>query len=93
MSRLVHLLPTCRDMSRLLSDAMDHRLPWHARAKMYAHLRICALCRAYQRQLSLLRAVLRHDPARLSDDATSAHRGLSLEAKERIRRVLDSFRP
>lgn len=93
MSRLSQAFPTCRDMSRLLSEAMDRRLAWHVRARMHAHLRICALCRAYRRQLSMLRHILRRDPARLSDEATSPHQGLSEEAKERIRRALDSSRP
>ena len=93
MSRPSRWFPTCQDMSRLLSDAMDTQLPWHLRARMHVHLRICALCDAYKRHLSLLRSILRHDRARTGDEATSQQPGLSPDAKERIQRALDSHRP
>ena len=93
MSHPSRWLPTCRDMSRLLSDAMDTRLPWHLRARMYVHLRVCTLCEAYKQHLALLRSVLRHDRARqIVDEEASPRSGLSTEAKERIRRALDSSR-
>ncbi|GKS59561.1 hypothetical protein YTPLAS18_30880 [Nitrospira sp.] len=93
MSHPSRWFPTCRDMSRLLSDAMDARLPWHVRARMHVHLRICTLCEAYQHHLALLRSVLRHDGApQIADTTTPPQSGLSAEAKERIRRTLDSSR-
>ena len=83
--------PSCQDMSRLLSDSMDVRLPWHLQIRMFVHLRICAMCEAYKRHLALLRSVLRHGRAQqIADDATSPQSGLSAAAKERIRRTLDS---
>jgi len=90
MSWVARLLPTCQEMSKLLSDALDRRLPWHIRTRMFVHLRMCMLCKQYQHQLALLRRLLR-----LTNDSHSAgvqvlQAGLSDEAKERIRRALDS---
>lgn len=92
MSWLSHILFTCKDMSRLLSDAMDQSLPWQTRLRMRAHLQICALCRRYQQQLTLLREVLRKRNTMLHDNADIDAPSLSAEAKSRIQRALDSHR-
>ena len=88
MSWLAHLAPTCQEMARLLSDAMDHRLPWHVRIRMHVHLWMCQVCRSYQHQLALLRNLLRRKSH--SEAEPTAQPQLSAEAKERIRRALDS---
>jgi hypothetical protein len=90
MSRRASLIYTCQDMSRLLSDAMDRTLPWHTRLRMQLHLRICLLCRQYQHQLTLLRAVLRKSGNQLTEAEHTHAPGLSPEAKARIQRALDS---
>lgn len=90
MSRSASLIYTCQDMSRLLSDAMDRTLPWHTRLRMHLHLRICLLCRQYQHQLALLRAVLRKSDNQLTEAEHTQTPGLSPEAKARIQRALDS---
>lgn len=90
MSRRASLIYTCQDMSRLLSDAMDRRLPWHAHLRMHLHLRICLLCRQYQHQLTLLRDVLRKSGNQLTDAEHTPAPGLSPEAKARIQRAIES---
>lgn len=92
MSWLFRMLPTCRDMTRLLSDSMDRTLPVHIRLRMVLHLRMCVLCERYKRQLGLLRDVLRKDGARLIEVDRPQKPRLSAEAKERIRRAIDSSR-
>ncbi len=92
MSRLSHIIYSCQDMSRLLSDAMDRSLPWHTRLRMSWHLRVCLLCRRYQQQLTLLRHVFRKSATKLDEDDRVNVPGLSPEAKARIQRALDSSR-
>jgi hypothetical protein len=89
---VVRLLPTCQEMSKLLSDASDRQLPWHIRTRMFVHLRMCVLCEQYRRQLALLRRLLRltNDSHSAGVQVVQAQAGLSDEAKERIRRALDS---
>lgn len=71
------LLPSCRDVSRLLSEARDSgRLGLHTRL----HLSICAVCRRLQAQLKLIGEAV----ARAPEDGPR----LSEEAKERLRRAL-----
>ena len=90
MSWMFRMLPSCREMARLLSDSMDHAVPLDKRIRMYLHLRMCVLCHGYRRHLDLLRNVLRSDSARLVEADSPYNSRLSTEAKERIRRALDS---
>ena len=93
MSQPSRLMFSCQEMSRLISDAMDRTLPLHVRIRMRLHLLICTLCQRYQKQLSLLRDVLRMNGAKLNEDDHANTPTLSLEAKARIRQKLDSHHP
>lgn len=92
MTVLSKMLPTCRDMARLLSEAMDRTLPWHVRVRMRLHLLMCVLCERYKQQLHFIREALRNDAGRLNLDADPQEPCLSDEAKARIRHALDSHR-
>ena len=90
MSWLSGILPTCRDMTRLISDGMDRSLPFHVRLRMHLHLRMCLLCERYKRQLSFIQQVLRKHEDRLIDADGSQQPSLSPEARHRIQHTLDS---
>jgi predicted anti-sigma-YlaC factor YlaD len=85
MRLMARVMPSCRDISRLVSDAMDHRLPLHQRALIRLHLSMCALCRRYERQLHLLRHAADHfaDP-----EENQVIPPLSAAAKERLKASL-----
>jgi hypothetical protein len=72
------LMPSCVDVSRLVSEALDSGRPLSLHVRL--HLSICAVCRRVRAQF----AVLRHGAARPSDAGPS----LSDEAKARLRRSL-----
>ncbi|WP_321871851.1 zf-HC2 domain-containing protein [Burkholderia ubonensis] len=46
----------CKDVTRLLSDALDRRLTVHERVQVRVHLPTCSGCRLYREQIALLRA-------------------------------------
>lgn len=92
MSWLFRMLPTCRDMTRLLSDSMDRALPFHVRMRMHLHLRMCVLCEGYKHQLGLIRDVLRKDGTRIMEADRPQKSCLSAEAKARIQRALNTHR-
>lgn len=81
-------MPTCQEMTRLLSDAMDRSLPFHLRIRMQVHLGMCTLCQRYQRQLKLIRGMLRHQGDQLNTAWNLREPSLSPEAKQRLRRAL-----
>lgn len=50
---------TCKEASRLLSDAQDSDLPARDRAYLRLHLVICEACRNAQTQIGFLRQAMR----------------------------------
>ena len=71
--------PTCAEMSRLTSRALEQPLTIKTRMKMRLHFVICAWCRRYFEQINFL-----HDTApRLELDQLPG-RGMSAEARQRI---------
>ncbi|WP_455245542.1 zf-HC2 domain-containing protein [Petrachloros mirabilis] len=85
-------MPSCRDTAKLLSDAMDRRLPLHVRIPLQLHLSACRLCRKYQKQLRLLRELFRRAPAEILNLSQSSESSLSAEAKNRIKQAINSYR-
>ena len=49
----------CKDVSRLISQAQDERLPLVARLRVRLHLSLCAMCSRFQAQLEFLREAAR----------------------------------
>ncbi|MFM9881048.1 MAG: zf-HC2 domain-containing protein [Burkholderiaceae bacterium] len=52
------LLPDCQEVSRLLSDGRDQRLPPAERARLRLHLVICKTCRGVDEQFDFLRRAM-----------------------------------
>lgn len=44
-------MPTCRDMSELVTDYLEQALPVRARAGVRWHLLLCPACRTYFAQM------------------------------------------
>jgi len=80
-------MPTCRQVSRLQSDALDQHLPLPKRFGLQLHLLVCKWCRRYGKQIRFLREAVHEHPAEV-DEATP--RTLSPEARERLKRSLRS---
>jgi uncharacterized membrane protein len=75
----------CRQVTRLVSQAMDAKLPWHQRLEIRIHLLYCIWCRRYAAQIQFLRKATRE----LAGGANPAGpEKLSSEAREQIRQRL-----
>ena len=90
MSWVRGIMPTCQEMTRLLSDAMDRSLPLHLRMRMRVHLVICTLCQRYQSQLRLIRQMVRKRGERLEEARKPQEPSLSPAAKQRLQRALET---
>lgn len=89
MSKIFLLLKmSCKDMSPLISENMDHSLPLFDRWKIRLHLTMCKFCRYYQEQLEVLRKLSRY----LGQEDFQTHKTgfLSQARKEKIKRILKS---
>jgi predicted anti-sigma-YlaC factor YlaD len=50
----MNLLPDCQEVSRMLSDGQDKRLPPAERARLRLHLVLCDACRNVEEQFDFL---------------------------------------
>jgi hypothetical protein len=77
---------TCKDASHLASHRQDRPLSFRERWGLRIHLWMCGNCRRVERQIGLMRRLLRQSDQRA--DAEVADQALSAEARERIGRAL-----
>jgi len=82
---------TCRDTSRLVSDAMERELGLTTRVGLRMHLLLCPPCKHYERQIHLLRKAARAVCQEVTE-ADLGGAGLSDEARERIAKALQDAR-
>ena len=80
---MADLSPTCKKATRLQSEALDRTLPRRQRFGLWVHLALCKWCRRYGRQIVFLREAAQGHPDKLAEP-----KGLSPEARERIRQSL-----
>jgi predicted anti-sigma-YlaC factor YlaD len=57
--RSIGHLVSCKDVSRLLSQAEDRPMSAWERARVQWHLAVCGMCRAFDRQLAIMRETMR----------------------------------
>ena len=79
------ILPSCRDVSRLQSNALDSPLPLSKRFGMRLHLLVCRWCRCYGRQINFLRGAVQARPDKLAE---SDPQSLPNDARERLKKSL-----
>ena len=77
------LMPTCRQVARLQSDALDRRLSLSKRFGLRLHLLLCKWCRRYGKQIRFLRRAAHEHSDELNE---AAPRHLSAEARKRLKR-------
>jgi predicted anti-sigma-YlaC factor YlaD len=69
-------MPTCRDMSELVTDYMEHAAPLRLRLDMWWHLARCTACRRYfdqvRRTVRLLGKRFPTPPAQTTEDGVVA---------------------
>ena len=82
-------MPSCKDMSRLSSRALDEKLPWHQRLGARLHFWMCKACDQYDRQMDFLRKAANQYLRRTDEDENLLPpASLPPEAKERIKQAV-----
>jgi predicted anti-sigma-YlaC factor YlaD len=76
----------CKDISKLVSQSLDRKLPLRLRMEIRLHLMMCSICRTYRKRLFFIHNLLQR-PESLSAE-TDHSRHLSPEAESRIKAVL-----
>lgn len=82
-------MPSCQEVSRLVSESMERRLPLRQRIGLWMHLTMCRLCKGFARQLRVIRsAAKQHGEAEA--DTSLKEKTLTNDARERMRRAIRS---
>jgi len=82
------LLFSCKKASRLISDSLDRPLTFQEKCKMRFHLLICSMCRRARKHLKFLQNLDGDSHTVIPPIDPQSH--LSLEAKDRIKKTLQS---
>ncbi|MGH7599491.1 MAG: hypothetical protein ACREOI_24310 [bacterium] len=80
-------LPTCKEVTRMASEAMERKLPLRQRLDMRLHLLICALCMRYVKQLQFMHDAVQQHAAQIETGAAQPS-VLSDGARERMKQRL-----
>jgi hypothetical protein len=79
----------CREFARLSSQALDRPLTLAERCALKIHLLSCLACRRNARQVGFLRDALERLVTRLDHDDPLPGPELPLEARQRIKNLLE----
>lgn len=81
-------LLSCEHASRMVSESMDRPLTLRERVTLRMHLMMCSFCTRFSRQMRFLRQATNQFPQAAPEPVASSEVTLSVDAKQRIRRVL-----
>ena len=83
-------MPNCKEVTRLVSESMEHTLSFRKRVSLWMHLSMCKLCGGFKKELQMIQDAARQHAESIEKDATPGESSLPNDARERIRRALDS---
>lgn len=82
-------MPSCKEVSRLVSESMDRELTFRQRFSMRLHLMMCSLCSRFRRQLAFLREAALAFGEGGEEGGQPANLQLSPQARARIKQILE----
>jgi hypothetical protein len=82
----------CKDVTELVSESLDHKLPLWTRMNLWMHLCMCRLCWGFRKSLLLLHQESQQIAAEIESDCASSDVKLPDESSERLKQLIDSQR-
>ena len=86
-----HWMFNCKEISVMVSESMDRKLPLHRRMLLIAHLLMCRYCNRFKKQLLILRNAAGLEE--ISAEEMGHSHSLSKEARERIKQAMRDLSP
>jgi Putative zinc-finger len=83
---------SCREASRLISESMDRELSRREKWALRLHTILCAACRRFAQQVTLIRQVIANMPNDLRENWSNSSAKLSTERRAQIKRLLSEAR-
>ena len=81
---------SCKDISKLVSESLDHKLSLRKRMSMWMHLAMCGVCWGFRKTLLRIHQASDEYASEIEQDSDAHETKLSEEARERIKHSLDS---
>lgn len=82
------IMINCKEASQLLSEQLDHPLPWTNQIMLKVHVAMCSICRLWGRQIKSLRDLIRRYTIEVSDPPLREKYTLSEEYKNHMKELL-----
>jgi hypothetical protein len=79
---------SCKEVSHLVSESLDRKLPLWQRIQVRLHLLMCRFCSRFRKQTLFLRDAARHYLMAVEETETGPGTALSPEVRDRIKRSL-----
>ncbi|MEW5701833.1 MAG: zf-HC2 domain-containing protein [Candidatus Zixiibacteriota bacterium] len=88
MRLMSRMMPSCEDVTRLVSAGMDQHLSLGDRLKVRTHLLFCQWCSMFEEQLRLLRTLVREEAGSLDGEDLGDTGRLVPGAKAKLQAIL-----
>ena len=79
---------SCKEVSFLLSQSLDRRLPWYTKLSLHMHLLMCSFCRVARRQALAMGQIVRAYGRETASGQNDDQPGLPPEVRERMQQSL-----
>ena len=80
----------CKEVSKLVSESLDHKLSWWQRLNLWIHLSMCKICWGFRKDVTHLQRETRHCANESVDADMDSEVKLPDETRERIKQRLES---
>ena len=86
---MLHMGFNCKEVSKMVSESMDRKLPLHRRLLIAAHLFMCKYCNRFKKQLLILRNAAGLENFHEEDLGDSP--SLSKDSRDRIKQAMQEL--
>lgn len=81
---------TCKEISKLISESLDHKLSLWQRISLWTHLGMCKICRRFRKDLHHIDSNIQQHASDLEQDGDDSDVKLSENSRERMKKFLES---
>ncbi|MEX1026878.1 MAG: hypothetical protein WD049_02565 [Candidatus Paceibacterota bacterium] len=80
----------CKDVSKLVSESLDHKLPLCKRLNLWMHLCMCGVCWGFRKAVLRIHDEAHQHGAEIEHDSAEQKIKLFDDSRERMKRTLES---